>query len=446
MHQNNYKRIVKLAIPVILANASVPLLGLADTAAIGQTGAAADLGAIALASLIFNFVYWGFGFLRMGTTGFISQALGANDKNEVDAVFFRAVLLGLIIGLVLIILQKGIGELAIHLLNGSTEIKSLVRDYFYIRIWGAPATLITFTLLGTLIGGGWTKQLLLLQLFLNGLNVLLNLLCVLVFEMGVKGIALGTLLAEWSTLCFGLYMVLRQLGIHQVKERIGILWQQIMDRAKLISMVRVNSDIMIRTLALLSGFAWFANQGAAFGDTTLAANHVLLQFVSLSAFFLDGYAHVAEMLTGKAFGARDIRTFSREVRDSSRIAGITALCLALIIYSLGAPLVALLTQDLEVQRVASQHVIYAAIYIALSFGAFQLDGVFIGITKSRQMRNATLASLLVFLLLANVLSPIWGNAGLWISFIAYVVARALFLWYYYVEIRKELHTAAPSRG
>ncbi|HIY75322.1 MAG TPA: MATE family efflux transporter [Candidatus Sphingobacterium stercorigallinarum] len=446
MHQNNYKRIVKLAIPVILANASVPLLGLADTAAIGQTGAAADLGAIALASLIFNFVYWGFGFLRMGTTGFISQALGANDKNEVDAVFFRAVLLGLIIGLVLIILQKGIGELAIHLLNGSTEIKSLVRDYFYIRIWGAPATLITFTLLGTLIGGGWTKQLLLLQLFLNGLNVLLNLLCVLVFEMGVKGIALGTLLAEWSTLCFGLYMVLRQLGIHQVKERIGILWQQIMDRAKLISMVRVNSDIMIRTLALLSGFAWFANQGAAFGDTTLAANHVLLQFVSLSAFFLDGYAHVAEMLTGKAFGARDIRTFSREVRDSSRIAGITALCLALIIYSLGAPLVALLTQDLEVQRVASQHVIYAAIYIALSFGAFQLDGVFIGITKSKQMRNATLASLLVFLLLANGLSPIWGNAGLWISFIAYVVARALFLWYYYVEIRKELHTAAPSRG
>lgn len=445
MHQNNYKRIVKLAIPVILANASVPLLGLADTAAIGQTGAAADLGAIALASLIFNFVYWGFGFLRMGTTGFISQALGANDKNEVDAVFFRAVLLGLIIGLVLIILQKGIGELAIHLLNGSTEIKSLVRDYFYIRIWGAPATLITFTLLGTLIGGGWTKQLLLLQLFLNGLNVLLNLLCVLVFEMGVKGIALGTLLAEWSTLCFGLYMVLRQLGIHQVKERIGILWQQIMDRAKLISMVRVNSDIMIRTLALLSGFAWFANQGAAFGDTTLAANHVLLQFVSLSAFFLDGYAHVAEMLTGKAFGARDVRTFSREVRDSSRIAGITALCLALIIYSLGAPLVALLTQDVGVQRVASQHVIYAAIYIALSFGAFQLDGVFIGITKSKQMRNATLASLLVFLLLANGLSPIWGNAGLWISFIAYVVARALFLGYYYVKIKKALQ-AAPSRG
>ncbi|MGO1520276.1 MAG: MATE family efflux transporter, partial [Sphingobacterium sp.] len=308
----NYRRILKLAVPIILANASVPLLGIADTAAIGQTGAAIDLGAIALSSLIFNFVYWGFGFLRMGTTGFISQAMGAKDQDEVHALLFRAVLLGLTIGLILIVLQQIIGEFAIHLLKASDEIKSLVRDYFFIRIWGAPATLITFTLLGTFIGAGWTRHLLVVQLFLNGLNILLNVWLVVGFNMGVQGIALGTLIAEWSTVFFATFLLLKKLEMQRVATRFHALYKRIFNREKILSLIRVNADIMIRTLALLSGFAWFANQGAEFGDTILAANHVLLQFVSLSAFFLDGYAHVAEMLTGKAYGAKDRLSFSRE--------------------------------------------------------------------------------------------------------------------------------------
>ena len=184
MVHSNYIRILKLAFPIMLANASVPLLGLADTAAIGQTGTAADLGAIALAALIFNFVYGGFGFLRMGTTGFVSQAIGANDTDEVHALLFRAVLLGGGIGLLLILSQSVVGEAAISLLQGSDEIKVLVREYFYIRIWGAPPTLITFTLLGTFIGAGWTRHLLVVQLFLNGLNILLNIIFVVGYDFG----------------------------------------------------------------------------------------------------------------------------------------------------------------------------------------------------------------------------------------------------------------------
>lgn len=438
MSQSNYQRIIKLAIPVILANASVPLLGLADTAAIGQTGAAADLGAIALATLIFNFVYWGFGFLRMGTTGFIAQAIGANDQDEVHALLFRAILMGLGIGILLIVLQRAIGEFSIYLLNGSEAVKSLVREYFYVRIWGAPATLITFTLLGTFIGAGWTTQLLIIQLFLNGLNILLNLLFVVGFGLGVKGIALGTLIAEWFTVFFALVLLLRKLQVQRSIDRFHQLITQIFDKDKLISLVRVNSDIMIRTLALLSGFAWFANQGAEFGDTVLAANHVLLQFISLSAFFLDGYAHVAEMLAGKAYGAKDRVQFVRDVNHSSWLAAITALFLGVGIYAAGDFFVRLLSQDPGVQTVASEHLIYAALYIVLSFAAFQLDGVFIGVTRSKEMRNATVGALLIFLTFALILTPVYGNVGLWVSFIIYVVARAFFLACYYLRILRAI--------
>ncbi len=438
MIHKNYIRIIKLALPVILANASVPLLGLADTAAIGQTGAAVDLGAIALASLIFNFVYWGFGFLRMGTTGFVSQAAGANDIDEMHALLFRAVLLGAIIGLLLILLQSLIGETAISLLKASDEIKVLVSDYFYIRIWGAPATLITFTLLGTFIGMGWTKHLLFVQLFLNGLNILLNVLFVVGYDLGVRGIAFGTVIAEWSTLFFASYLLLKKMQLQGLFHRLQQLRSRVFDKEKLIALFKVNGDIMIRTLALLSGFAWFANQGADFGDQVLAANHVLLQFVSLSAFFLDGYAHVAEMLTGKAYGAKDKPYFIEQVRHSSVLAGITALMLAGSIYMLSDLLIPLLTKDIQVQAIASAHSLYAAIYIALSFAAFQLDGVFIGVTKSMEMRNATLLALFIFIGVALLLTTPYGNVGLWISFIIYVVARAVMLGIYYPKILRDM--------
>src|SRR5690554_7516515 len=317
----------------------------------------------------------------MGTTGFIAQAFGAKDTKEMHALLYRSILLGAGIGIVLIVLQKFIGETAISLLSASDEIKVLVRDYFYIRIWGAPATLITYSLLGAFIGLGWTRQLLVVQVFLNVLNILLNITFVVGFDMGVEGIALGTAVSEWITLFLASFLLFKKLGIKTPYNRFLALKSRILNKEKLIALFKVNSDIMIRTLALISGFAYFANQGAKFGDTILAANHVLLQFVSLSAFFLDGFAHVAEMLSGRAFGAKNKTIFIREVRHSSTLAGFIALGLAIAVYALGNVLIPLLTKDAQVQAIASEHCIYAALYILVSFAAFQLDGIFIGVTN-----------------------------------------------------------------
>jgi len=439
MHRlKNHKKILRLAFPIILANASAPILGLVDTTAIGQTGVAADLGAVALATLVFSFVYWGFGFLRMGTTGFISQAHGANDREEVLAVLYRVVLLGLGIGVLLILLQFFIGNFAVWVMSASEEVKGLVKDYFYIRIWGAPATLITYALLGALIGLGWTKQLLWVQLVLNGLNILLNLLFVVGLDMGIKGIALGTLIAEWVTLFFAWYLLTKNLNLHHPWQRLKELWNRIIDRAKIIAIFKVNADIMIRTFALLSGFAWFANQGAIFGDTTLAANHVLLQFVSMSAFFLDGFAHVSEMLSGKAIGAKDKQGFIKQIKDSTQIAGVTAILLGSGIMLFAPLVISFITKDVQVQAIAEQHAIYAGIYIIVSFVAFQLDGVFIGATRSKEMRNTSIISLLVLIGTGTVLTQYYGNIGLWISFIIYVIARGVSLGVYMPKLVREL--------
>lgn len=433
---SNYKNIIRLALPIILANASAPLLGLADTAAIGQTGDATDLGGIALATLVFSFVYWGFGFLRMGTTGFVSQAWGANDDRQVLAILYRSILLAIVIGALLILLQGLIIQLAVGWMSASEEIIALVKDYFYIRIWGAPATLMTYALLGGFIGLGKTKELLWVQLLLNGVNIGLNILFVVGFYMGVKGIALGTVMAEYVALIFAWLLLANRLAINNPIQQIKLLWTEIIDRLKVLSMFKLNADIMIRTFVLLAGFAWFADKGAQIDDTVLAANHVLLQFISLSAFFLDGFAYVVEMLSGRAIGQNNKREFIRQLKDSSVIAGVTALFLGLGIIVLGPYFVPLLTQDVNVQIVANDHLLFAGIYIMFSFVAFQLDGVFIGATQSREMRNSTIFALIIFVLATYVLMKKFSNNGLWIAFIIYVIARGIALGIYLPKILK----------
>lgn len=434
MATSNYGKIIRLAFPIILANASVPLLGIADTAAIGRTGAAADLGAIALATLVFSFVYWGFGFLRMGTTGFVAQAHGSENETEIKALFFRASMIALAIGVALISLQYPIKHIALSLMDASAEVKSGVAAYFDIRIWGAPATLITFVLIGTFIGMGWTKKLLWIQLFLNGLNIALNLLFVLVFNFKISGIALGTVIAEWVTLLLAAKIVMDNLAISNLSIVFREIKNEIFDRIKIIALFKVNADIMIRTLALLAGFAWFANQGAIFGDEVLAANHILLQFVSFSAFFLDGYAYVAEMLSGKAYGAKDKQAFVRNMKDSTLISGLSALVLAVLMAVAGGLFIQWLTQDVAVQDIAKNYLLYASIYILVSFAAFQLDGIFVGTTQSKAMRNATLLALVVFIALGTYLTDLYANKGLWLAFIAYVVFRAIGLLLYLPKV------------
>lgn len=431
---SNYIYLLKLAFPIILANASVPLLGLVDTAVIGQMGNTADLAAIALASLIFSFVYWGFSFLRMGTTGFVSQAVGSNDRTELLALLFRTIILGSVIGLALIVLQKPIHSIATFFLSASPEVNLRVKEYFIIRIWGAPATLITFALMGTLIGLGWTKQVLIVQLLLNGLNILLNILFVVFLSMGVKGIALGTLIAEWITVSYALYLIFNKLGVGSISKHFTELSARIFDREKAKAIFIVNGDIMIRTLALLAGFAWFARQGAQFGDATLAANHILLQFISMSAYFLDGFANVTEMIAGQAYGAKKRQRFVRAVIDNTVVAATSALTLSLLLLVFGHLFIQALTPDTELQSIATQHIGFAAFYVFMSFIAFQFDGVFVGVTNSKAMRNSTVIALISMLTTGYLLTPSLGNIGLWMALIVFIIARGAVLSVYYPRI------------
>lgn len=430
--------LVRLALPLILANMATPLLGLVDTAIIGHTGKVSDLGAIALGSLVFNFVYWAFGFLRMGTTGFTAQAAGAGNYTEVRAAFGRALLLGGFIGLLLVLAQYPIIQAALWLLDGSDAVEAQVKSYWDIRIWAAPATLASYAIMGSLIGLGKTRQLLWLQLLLNITNLLLDVLFVVGFDWGVRGIALGTVIAEWSCALAGLVLVINNLRTRDEK---FWRWTHLLNRTALLNTLHTNADIMWRTLFLLAGFAFFSNQGAGFGDTTLAANHILLQFISFSAFFLDGFAFALEALVGKAKGASNRQLFDQAIIKSTQIAAGTAALLTLAILTGGSVAIAHLTAIAGIQTEAKELLPYAAIYVLVSFAAFQLDGIFIGATRSRDMRNASLYALMIFLASSWALIPRWGNHGLWLAFVIYVIARAVALAIYMPALRRSIARA-----
>ncbi len=419
--------VFRIAWPIILANASTPLLGLTDTAVIGNSGTIAELGAIALGALIFSFVYWGFGFLRMGTTGFVAQAAGAGDEAEVRAGLARPLLFGAAIGLLLLVLQRPIESASLGLLGAGTEVESVTSQYFRVRVWGAPATLATYALMGTLIGLGASRRLLALQVILNGLNIALDVLFAGVMGMGATGVALGTAIAEWVSLGAALWIVMQLLRRRHAPGEPFLEWSRIVDASRLREMFGAHLNIMLRTFLLLGGFAWFTNQGALFGDTVLAANHLLVQIVSFSAFFLDGFAFAAEALVGRAKGAADLAAFDRAVRRSTELAVATALVLAGCIGAFGGLGVDALTDLEPVRAVAREHLGAAVVYVALSAWAFQLDGVFIGSTRTASMRNASFVSLAGFLALSWLLIPTHGNHGLWAAFIGYVVLRAVSL-------------------
>lgn len=433
-----HREVLAIAWPIILANATVPLLGLADTAVIGRTGGVVDLGAIALGALVFNFVFWTFGFLRMATTSFVANAAGAGNEPEVRASLGRAGVLALGLGVVLIALQLPLAWVALEILEGSTEVEAITRSYLLTRIWGAPAALLVFALMGTLIGLGKSRPLLVVQLVMNGLNIALDILFAAVLGWGATGVALGTAISEWTAAVLATVWVAKILKQrHRDAEPFWPLGR-LRDSAAWWRTLRAQADILLRTLFLLLGFGWFAQQGARFGDVILASNHVLLQFISLGAFFLDGFAFAAEALVGRAQGARDRGMFDRAVRRSTELAVVTAVTLSLALWLGGSAAIELLTDLEPVRRLAGEHLVFAAVYLSVAAWAFQLDGVFIGTGSTRAMRNASLAALLIFLTLGHLLAGAFGNRGLWLAMIGYAAARGLTLGVAYPRLRRRV--------
>lgn len=437
--QTSYPAIFKMAWPIILANAAVPLLGLVDTAVIGNLGDASQIGAIAMGSLIFSFIYWSFGFLRMSTTGFTAQALGANKQLDIAIILIRALLLSLIIGAAIIFLQWPTKSFLFYLFSGSQSVESYASSYFSIRIWGAPATLAIFALMGTLIGLGKSREVLVVQIFLNGINITLDIFFAGYLGWGVSGIAFGTLISEWITVFFAGAIVYKTVIKPLNIEKKQFPWQRIIDRDQLIRMILTNRDIFIRTVFLIFSFAWFTNHSAQFGDVILAANHILLQFISFSAFFLDGFAFVAEALVGASIGSKNVKNFDLAIQRSTILAFSTSIVLALLIFVGGQQFIAWITDINDVRQIAGNYLGYCALYILFSFAAFQLDGIFIGAVRSAQMRNASVVSTLLFLLMSWPLATHFGNSGLWWAFILYVICRALALGFYYPRLRTQFN-------
>ncbi len=412
----------RLALPMILSNLSTPLLGMADTAVVGHLEHPYYLGAVALGGTLFSFLYWGFGFLRMGTTGLTAQALGRGDEAEITAALARALILSLVIATALLALQKPISTLAFRLLEASAQAELHGRRYFSIRILSAPATLATYACIGWFIGLQNTRIPLFLILLVNTLNIGLDFVFVWHLKWQVAGVAAASVLAEYTGLMIALMLVARQ---RRSLSPPG--WPKILHWPALRKMFAVNLHLFVRTLLLIFSFAFFTAQSARLGDIVLAANTLLLNLQSFMAYTLDGFAHAAEALVGRALGKRDPRLLRSTITLSGRWTMRFALAFSLTYSLFGEGIIQLLTSLPQVREEAVAYLPWAILLPPLSAWSFLLDGVFIGLTRVREMRNVMILSVIGFYL------PSWwalqpaGNAGLWTAFAIFMTARALLM-------------------
>jgi MATE family multidrug resistance protein len=407
-------RVFNLAIPVILAQAATASTGVVDTAVMGLYGTKFDLGAVGVAAVVMNFLYWAFGFLRMSTTGLTAQASGAEDRVEVQSVLQRALLIGGALGLTILILSPLLKFVVFQPFDAGPEVKTLARDYFDARVWGAPAVLMGYGITGWLLGTGRTGQLLAFQIVMNGTNAALDIWFVAGLGWGPAGIGAGTAIAEWVALAFGLVLV--RGGLSRSKA--------LFDRARLAALVNANRDILIRTLALLFSFAWFVNSGASLGTATLAGNEVLLQFVAVSAFVLDGFAFVAEKEIGEAYGARSRARLMRAMRLTTEVAFVFAALIALAYFIAGGWLIRSFVADAEAQAVALAYLPYCAAVPLIGLPCWQLDGFFLGATQGKALRNAGVIAALLYIATDFVLKAQFANTGVWVAFLTMYVWRA----------------------
>ncbi|MBV6632460.1 MAG: MATE family efflux transporter [Alphaproteobacteria bacterium] len=432
-----HARIWQLSAPIMLSNTSTPLLGMVDTAVVGHLDSPHYLGAVALGAMIFSMLFWGFGFLRMGTTGLAAQSRGAGDHDEVRAHLARALMLAMVIGISLILLQTPLSWVAFTLTDSSDAVTAEGRAYFAARIWGAPATLANYCLMGWFLAVNRTSYILALQLTLNGLNIIFDLVFVVGLGMTADGVGYASVIAECCALAIGIILVLRLL-----KQEPGKLDRfAIFDRLALRRLFVVNADLMIRTLCLQIGFLWFMSQGGRIDDTTLAGNAVLLQFQSFTAFVLDSFAHTAESLAGQAKGERDRRRFDAATVVSSFWALVSSIAFALAYLFTGEGIIYLLTDIEDVRSFAHSFMIYAIVLPLISVASFQLDGIFIGVTETRILRNAMIVSLLVFLAAGYALVPTLGNHGLWIAFTIFMSMRGITLAIAFPKLRQSIPEA-----
>jgi len=450
------QRVLALAVPIILSNITVPLVGIVDTAVMGRMPSPVYLSATAIGAILFDTIFWVFGFLRMGTSGLVAQSLGANDAETLRRTTVRALLVGLCLGIVIVLLSKPLLAMGLWAMHGSAELHALTGDYFTIRVLAAPATLMSYAILGSLIGQQRMRSVFTLQLLLNCLNIFLNIVFFTYTDWHIKGVALATLIAEYVTLIVGLYLLRSNFVKHADNHtaphantqgtqqppklavnsgaRQALIPHWLFERRALTDFFRISGDLFVRTLCLTVAFYWLTAIGARQGEIVLAANAVLIQLLHFMAHALDGFANAAEALTGHAYGKRDRQALVNAIKAATFWASLMAIVFTLGYYLLGGTLIDLITTQPVVQQNARDWLAWIIVAPLIGVWSFLLDGIFVGTTHTREMRNGMLLSLLAFVIATLVLLPAFGNHGLWMSYHILMIFRAVTLGYWYPGI------------
>ncbi|WGY48669.1 MATE family efflux transporter DinF [Vibrio sp. ABG19] len=418
-----HRKVLWLAIPMVLSNITIPLLGLVDAAVIGHLQHAWYLGGVALGSTVISVCFWLLGFLRMSTTGLTAQALGADNGFNLARVWLQGMLMALGFALVFLLGHRYLAELVFGLSSASEQVKQAAQDYFVVRAWSAPASLANYVLLGWLLGTQNARAPMWMVIITNTVNIVLDLLFVIGFGWQVQGAALASVIADYSGMLFGLWCVWRYWLREQLPALAEVLRVSTQDLGRF---VRLNRDIFLRSLCLQAAFSFMTFQGAAFGDQTVAANAVLMSFVMIISYGMDGFAYAMEAMVGKAMGAKSEQQLKAAMVGSAFWSVIICVVLTLVFAYSGSTLIGLITDIPAVQATAYQYLPWLVAMPLTSMWCFLLDGVFIGATKGREMRNCMFVAGLTYFVLFFAFSD-WGNHALWLAMLGFMAMRGVSL-------------------
>jgi len=418
------RRILRLAIPNIVTNITIPLLAMVDLGLMGHLGSVKYVGAVALGGMVFSFIFWAFGFLRMGTSGFTAQAYGQRNFAEAGNILIRSMVFAIGGGLFLILMQWPLSWAAFSLVNSSASVESLAHEYFNIRIYAAPATLFIYALIGWFIGMQNARLPMILAISINLLNVLLSLLFIKFLGMGSNGVAWANVISQYGGLLLGLFL----LSFYWPKLRKYVSFTEAINRKAFVRFFHVNKDIFIRTLCLIFTLSFFTTQSANTSDTILAVNTLLFQFFYFFSYFVDGFAYAAEALAGRYIGSGDSAMLKKVIRRLFIWGGAIALSFTLIFMVGGGFILRLLTNDAITLTAAQPFMFWIVLVPVITFAAFIWDGIYVGATASKAMRNSmVLITTLIFLPSYYILEPVLGNNGLWLAMMLFMGARGVFL-------------------
>ena len=437
MQKSSIKYILKLSIPIFFANLAIPMVGIIDTTLMGNMGNLYYLSATSVAANLFSMIFWSFGFLRMGTVGMVSQANGRNDHSEILNIVFRNLLFVIIISIIIILIQNLILNLSLKIFDLSEITKDLYEQYFRIRVYSAPGELTLYIITGLFVGLQKTKISSFAVGFFSILNILISVALVTKFDLNIKGVAYGTL---FSALITSIIFLIYMFWYLSKYTKIVIKLSQIFNMKKIKNIFNINVNIFIRTILLTFSFLWFTYLGTQVGEDYVAANAILINLVFLSAFILDAYAFSTEGIVGYSLGKKDLTLFKNIVRNSFILSSISGLIISIIFFFTNNFVINFMSDIDEIRRLSSSYVIWLIILPTISSFCYQFDGIFIGTSQTKELRNAMIFSVLVYLLISILLIKFLFNTGIWISLCIFMILRAVSLFYYldkiYLRFRK----------